>query len=74
MNFVTIDVAKREGPGTFTPTIDLDRNLAISYHAETALNAGINMSGVFSGKIINREYRGKTSHELVEKCNELGSS
>jgi len=60
---------KVDGLGTFTPTIDLDGYFAISFRADTALNAGINMTGVFSGKIINREHIGKTSDDLITKWN-----
>ena len=38
--------------------------------ADTALNVGINMSDVFSGRIINKQNISKTSDELVAKWNE----
>lgn len=62
--------AKVEGLGTFTPTIDLDGYLAISFRADPAMNYGLNMPGTFSGTILNREFIGKTSDELVAKWNE----
>jgi len=61
---------KVEGLGTFSPSIDLDGNLAISYRPDPALSNGLNIPGVFTGTIINRENIGKTSEELVAKWNE----
>jgi hypothetical protein len=60
---------KLDGLGTFTPTVDLDGNFSISFRPDSAMNAGINMPGVFSGRIINREHIGKTSDELVALWN-----
>jgi hypothetical protein len=61
---------KVEGLGTFSPSIELDGTLAINFRPDPALNHGINMPGTFSGTIINREYIGKTTEELVAKWNE----
>ena len=61
---------KVEGLGTFSPSIGLDGNLAISYRPDPALSNGLNIPGVFTGTIINRENIGKTSEELVAKWNE----
>ena len=61
---------KVDGLGTFSPSIDLDGNLSISYRPDPALNNGLNFPGVFSGTILNRENIGKTSDELVAKWNE----
>lgn len=61
---------KIEGLGIFTPSIDLDGTLSISFRADPALNYGINVPGTFSGTIINRENIGKTGDELVAKWNE----
>lgn len=61
---------KVEGLGIFTPTIDLEGYFAISFRADPAMNAGINLQGTFSGTILNRENIGKTSDELVAKWNE----
>lgn len=60
---------KVEGLGIFTPTIDLEGYFAISFRADPAMNAGINLQGTFSGTILNRENIGKTSDELVAKWN-----
>jgi hypothetical protein len=61
---------KVDGLGTFSPSIDLDGNLAICYRADPALSNGLNIPGVFTGTIYNRENIGKTSEELVAKWNE----
>ncbi len=61
---------KVEGLGTFSPNIDLDGTLSISFRPDPALNHGINLPGTFSGTIINRENIGKTSEELITKWNE----
>lgn len=61
---------KVEGLGTFSPSIDLDGNLAISYRPDPALSNGLNIPGIFSGTILNRENIGKTSEELIAMWNE----
>jgi len=61
---------KVDGLGTFSPSIDLDGNLAICYRPDPALSNGLNIPGVFSSTILNRENIGKTSEELVAKWNE----
>jgi hypothetical protein len=61
---------KVDGLGTFTPNIDLDGYFAISFRADPALNHGLNLPGTFSGTILNREFIGKTSDELVNRWNE----
>jgi hypothetical protein len=60
---------KVDGLGTFSPSMDLDGNLAISYRPDSALSNGLNIPGVFSGTILNREYIGKTSDELITMWN-----
>jgi len=60
---------KVDGLGIWTPTIALDGTLDIQYRPDTAISYGINVPGVFSGTIINRENIGKTSDELVTKWN-----
>ena len=61
---------KVEGLGTWTPTIGLDGTLDIQYRPDPAINYALNMPGTFSGTILNREFIGKTSGELVTKWNE----
>ncbi len=61
---------KVEGLGTWTPKIGLDGSLDIQYRADTALVNGLNIPGMFTGKIINRENIGKTGEELVAMWNE----
>ena len=60
---------KVEGLGTWTPTIALDGTLDIQYRPDAAFGYGLNIPGVFSGTIINRENVGKTSDELVIRWN-----
>ena len=60
---------KIEGLGTFTPNIGLDGVFDLQYRADSALVNGLNAAQTFTGTIINREYIGKTSEELVAKWN-----
>jgi len=60
---------KVDGLGTFSPSIDLGGNLAISYRADPVLSNGLNIPGIFTGTILNRENVGKTSEELVARWN-----
>jgi hypothetical protein len=61
---------KIEGLGTWTPNISLDGSLDVQYRADTALINGLNVPGIFTGNVINRENIGKTGDELVQKWNE----
>ena len=61
---------KVEGLGTWTPTIGLDGKLDIQYRPDPAFNYGLNIPGVFTGTILNRENIGKTADELVAMWNE----
>ena len=60
---------KVEGLGTFAPSIDLEGNLAISFRPDTAFANGLNVPGIFTGTIINRENIGKTTDELITRWN-----
>jgi len=60
---------KVEGLGVFSPSIDLEGNLAISFRPDPAFANGLNVPGIFTGTIINHENIGKTSEELVLKWN-----
>ena len=60
---------KVEGLGIFTPSIDLDGNITISFRADSAFANGLNTPGIFSGRIANRENIGKTSDELIARWN-----
>jgi hypothetical protein len=57
------------GGSTWTPSIDLGGNLAISFRPDPAFSNGLNAPGLFSGVILNRENIGKSSDELVELWN-----
>ena len=61
---------KVDGLGTYGPNISLDGSLDLQYRADTAFGNGLNIPGIFTGTILNREYVGKTSEELVQKWNE----
>lgn len=61
---------KVEGLGTWTPTIALDGTLDIQYGPDAAFSYGLNIPGIFSGRIVNREFIGKTSDELVTEWND----
>jgi hypothetical protein len=61
---------KVEGLGIWTPTIGLDGTFDIQYRPDPAFSYGLNVPGVFTGTILNRENIGKTSEELVAKWNE----
>jgi len=61
---------KVEGLGTWTPTIGLDGTLDIQYRPDPTINYALNMPGTFSGTILNREYIGKSSADLIAKWNE----
>ena len=54
----------------YTPTIGLDGTLDIQYRPDPAFSYGLNVPGVFTGTILNRENIGKTSDELVAMWNE----
>lgn len=60
---------KVEGLGTFAPSIDLEGNLAISFRPDSAFANGLNIPGIFTGTILNRENIGKTTDELVTRWN-----
>ena len=61
---------KVEGLGTWTPTIGLDGKLSIQYRPDPAFTYGLNIPGIFSGTILNRENIGKTGEDLVAMWNE----
>ena len=60
---------KVEGLGTWTPGIALDGTLDIQYRPDAAFSYGLNIPGIFSGTILNRENIGKTSDGLIAKWN-----
>jgi len=61
---------KVDGLGTYAPNISLDGTLDLQYRADTAFGNGLNVPGIFTGTIINREYIGSTGQELVAKWND----
>jgi hypothetical protein len=61
---------KVDGLGIFSPTMDLEGNISISFRADPAFGYGLNVPGIFTGTILNRENIGKTSDQLVQMWNE----
>ena len=61
---------KVEGLGTWTPAIGLYGKLSIMYWPAPAFSYGLNIPGIFTGTIINRENIGKSGDELVAMWNE----
>jgi hypothetical protein len=61
---------KVEGLGIYSPNISLDGTFDLQYRADTAFGNALNIPGIFSGTIANRENIGKTGEELVAKWNE----
>jgi hypothetical protein len=61
---------KVEGLGTWAPSISLDGKLSIQYRPDLGFDYELNKPGAFTGTILNREYIGRTSEELVAKWNE----
>jgi len=60
---------KVEGLGTYAPNISLDGTFDLQYRADTAFCHGLNIPGIFTGTIANRENIGKTGADLVQKWN-----
>jgi hypothetical protein len=61
---------KVEGLGTYAPNISLDGTFDLQYRADTAFGNALNIPGIFTGTIVNRENIGKTGEELVSKWNQ----
>lgn len=58
-----------DGLGTWSPSIDLNGKFSIIYRPDPAFSYGLNLPGIYKGKIINRENIGKSSRELVDLWN-----
>ena len=61
---------KVDGLGIWTPNLQMDGSLSIQYRPDNALVNGLNVPGMFTGKIHNRENIGKSGDELVAMWNE----
>jgi hypothetical protein len=61
---------KVDGLGIFSPSIDLEGNLSITFRADPAFAKGLNVPGIFTGTIDNRGNIGKTTEDLVGMWNE----
>lgn len=60
---------KVEGLGTWLPNIDLAGIFDVQYRMDSFLKSALNVVGIFTGTIINRENIGRTSDELVARWN-----
>jgi hypothetical protein len=60
---------KLEGPGTFTPTIDLQGVLDVGFRLDTSIYGALDAPGAFKGDVVNRENVGKTAAELKDLWN-----
>ena len=60
---------KVEELGIFSPSIDLEGNLTISYRAATSFATALNIPGIFSGNVINSENIGKSTADLIYQWN-----
>lgn len=60
---------KVEGLGTWLPNIDVAGQFDVQYRMDSFLKTALNVEGIFTGTIINRENIGKTSDELVALWN-----
>lgn len=60
---------KVEGLGTWTPTVSLDGTFDIQYRPDPAFSYGLNIPGIFTGTLVNREHIGKTGEDLVTLWN-----
>ena len=61
---------KVDGLGTWLPNVGLDGTFDVQYRMDSFLKNQLNITGIFTGTIINRENIGKTSEDLVAKWNE----
>jgi hypothetical protein len=60
---------KVEGLETYAPNLSLDGTLDLNYRADSVFGNALNIPGIFTGTILNRENIGKTGDELIEKWN-----
>ena len=60
---------KVEGLGIWTPSIALDGTFDIQYRPDPAFIYGLNIPGIFKGRVLNSEHIGKTSDELIALWN-----
>jgi len=61
---------KVEGLGTWLPNIDLAGVFDVQYRMDSFLKNALNVTGIFTGNIVNRENIGKTGEQLVVMWNE----
>jgi len=61
---------KVDGLGTWLPNIGLDGTFDVQYRMDSFLKTQLNVAGIFTGTIINRENIGKTTEQLIARWNE----
>jgi hypothetical protein len=61
---------KVEEIGTFTPNIDLEGTLTLSFRADSVFANSLNIPGTFSGTIQNSEHIGMSGDDLVQIWND----
>lgn len=61
---------KVDGLGTWLPNIDLAGVFDVQYRMDSFLKNALNVAGIFSGTIINRDNIGKASEDLIAQWNE----
>ena len=61
---------KVEEIGTFTPNIDLDGTLSLSFRPDRVFSNSLNIPGTFSGTIQNSEHIGMSGDDLVQMWND----
>ena len=59
-----------KGIGTFSPRIDKDGQFSLNYRPDKWLKSELNVSGKFTGTVVNREMVGKSAEEVIERWNE----
>jgi len=58
------------GVAIFTPVIDSKGNLSVSVRVDKRINAALNTSGAFTGRVSNSTNIGKTTQEIVSLWND----
>ena len=61
---------KLEGLGIYRPTIRLDGSLDVAHRLDAYVRRQLNVPRTFRGEVLNGEYIGLTSADLVDQWNE----
>ena len=60
---------KLTGVGTFTPSVNLEGIFDVGLRLDTSIDAALNVTGMFTGEVANRENVGKTAADLKAQWN-----